>query len=776
VDNNCNIQIDDNVVSVTWYLDGDSDGYGLDSTTQDDCTQPVGYAPNGGDCDDAVAAVNPGAAEVCNSVDDDCDGTTDGPGSTDATQFYDDTDGDGYGDAATGQPECTAPFGTVADNTDCNDGDFDVHPNAPEVCNGADDDCDTLLDDGLTFTTWYADTDSDTWGDDAVTTSDCSQPAGYVARGGDCDDGDGLVSPSQPELCNGQDDDCNGLPDDNVIVQTWYVDGDSDGWGDTNSSTQSCTTVSGSVLQAGDCDDGNAAVNPDATEVCNAIDDDCDGTIDVNATDALTFYADTDGDGLGDPSAIVLACSQPPNASANSLDCDDSNASIGQLTFYLDGDNDGYGDSNSSVLGCVPPTGYVDVAGDCNDSRRGTNPGAAEVCNGRDDDCDGTIDVNATDARTWYVDGDNDTFGDPTQSSVACSRPSGTVLDHSDCDDGDPLIRPGAPEQCDTVDNDCNGLPDDNVVTSDWWPDSDNDGWGDASASPTANCLAPAGTVDNSADCNDADSSVNPNAIEVCDGIDQDCDALVDEDATDALFWYEDIDGDGQGNTSVAIIDCVQPPGYAAIDGDCDDTDPGTYNGAPERCDGIDNDCDGLIDDGVVVQTWYTDADGDGFGDTLTADDTCDPDPTQVLDGTDCDDTDAQTNPDAAEVPYDGADNDCDASTGDLDADLDGFDDLDHGGTDCDDTRADVHPGASDTPNDGLDADCDGLDGEPTTTDRDWTSDTDAGDTAIADGNIPKGCDCDSTGAPSGLGVMVLAVAAALRRRGAARPRRRPGP
>ncbi len=216
----------------------------------------------------------------------------------------------------------------------------------------------------------------------------------------DCDDSDPSVFPGATEFCNGVDDDCDGFVDNNAVDATlWYLDSDSDGFGDASIDSLDCSAPSGYVADKTDCDDSDPAVNPGAMEVCNGMDDDCDGDIDNNAADATTWYLDSDGDGFG-------------NGSTDSLDCS-------------------------------APSGYVADNTDCDDSDPAVNPGATEVCNGIDDDCDGGVDINAVDATTWYLDSDGDGFGDPAVDSVDCTMPSGYVADSTDCDDADPSIPPG---------------------------------------------------------------------------------------------------------------------------------------------------------------------------------------------------------------------------------------------------------------------------------------------------------------------------------------------
>jgi hypothetical protein len=138
VDDDCDGQIDEGV-KTTFYRDADGDAYGNADVTTQACNAPTGYVADNTDCNDADEAINPGATESCNGVDDDCDGQID---EGVKTTFYRDADSDSYGNADVTTQACTAPTGYVADNTDCKDADEAINPGATESCNGVDDDCD----------------------------------------------------------------------------------------------------------------------------------------------------------------------------------------------------------------------------------------------------------------------------------------------------------------------------------------------------------------------------------------------------------------------------------------------------------------------------------------------------------------------------------------------------------------------------------------------------------------------------------------------------------
>src|SRR6185369_14212661 len=128
---------------------------------------------------------------------------------------------------------CSAPAGYVDNNTDCDDSNKDVNPSAAEVCNGIDDNCNDVVDEGCTEYTYYADLDGDTYGDPNNTTNSVNStpPAGYVADNTDCDDGDAAIHPGVAEICNNIDDNSNGVADEGV-KSTFYRDADGDTYGD----------------------------------------------------------------------------------------------------------------------------------------------------------------------------------------------------------------------------------------------------------------------------------------------------------------------------------------------------------------------------------------------------------------------------------------------------------------------------------------------------------------------------------------------------------------
>jgi hypothetical protein len=546
IDNDCDGEVDEGVM-VAGFEDADGDGFGDELRPVEACELGTAAVTNANDCDDADGAVFPGATEVCNGIDDNCDGAVD-EGVT--LTVYDDLDGDGYGDTDSATERCAPEEGEVEVDGDCDDDDASAFPGGVEVCDEQDNDCDGETDEGVT-TTYYVDVDDDGYGGLAGTTEACSAPEGYAELTGDCDDGDPAYHPGALE------DDCTDPNDYNCDGSVAYADADADGWA-------ACE----------ECDDSRADVNPDAAEICNSIDDDCDGDIDD---------ADADVD-----------------------------LSTG-TTFYEDADSDGYGAAGSTLAACALPTGYVADNTDCDDTTASVSPGATEVCDSVDNNCDGTVDdddplLDTATGSPFYSDSDGDGYGDASAVTMACSEPSGTVSNSSDCDDSMAAVNPAATELCDGIDNDCDADIDDADADvtgqATWYLDVDGDGYGGSAASTDA-CTQPSGYTAAATDCNDGNSAINPGASEVCNSVDDDCDGLTDDadssvDLSTGSTYYYDADGDGYGLSSVTTASCAVPTGYATTGSDCNDSNSAVNPGATEVCDAADNDCDSLGDEGLT--------------------------------------------------------------------------------------------------------------------------------------------------------------------------------
>ena len=425
----------------TWFRDADGDGFGNPAVVTENCEpSPDGYVADGTDCDDADASSFPGAPESCDGADNDCDGAVD---ENVSSVWYVDDDGDGFGSGSGIDVICDGSSDSLVDNADdCDDGSASVNPAAVEICDGRDNDCDGAVS-------------SDELDDDGDGLNECG--------GDDCDDADATVGPGLPELCNGADDDCDGLtPADEL-------DDDADGYNE-------CADA--------DCDDASAGNYPGATETCDGADNDCDGIVDEN-----------DASDVG--------------------------------TWYLDADADGYGDASASITYCSAPAGYVADATDCDDTVAEVHPGAIEMCDEVDNDCEGTIDEAAHDESVWGADVDGDGFGSDTYADwlASCDQPAGYVENFDDCDDASAAINPDASEVSDDLaDNDCNGTIDDSAITC--WPDGDGDGYGDSSGGVYVESgVCDPGYVDHDSDCDDTNSTTNPAEDDPYgDGVDSDCD------------------------------------------------------------------------------------------------------------------------------------------------------------------------------------------------------------------------------------------------------------
>jgi len=317
--------------------------------------------------------------------------------------------------------------------------------------------------------------------DDADTTV---EPCGndQLDEGEDCDDGnrqDGDRCPSDcrwpADLCApcGAHSECGGAADLCVVL----TDGSFCG--------RACADATW-------CPDGFDCVNTDAdTRQCLPEGGLCSGCLDP----------DGDGYGLG---TMCLG-----------LDCDEvSGANHADAEEVCDGvDNDCDGEVDEGVSNACGGCGEV----------------PEEVCDGVDNDCDGEVDEGVPTVTGW-PDGDGDGHGARGSASVEVCALGGAVAgDALDCDDGNGAIFPGAEEVCDGVDNDCDDVADNGLSPVMVWPDVDGDGFGDGAAAPITACGVAAGQASNGDDCNDGDGGVRPTAGEVCDGIDNNCTGVVDE-------------------------------------------------------------------------------------------------------------------------------------------------------------------------------------------------------------------------------------------------------
>ena len=322
----------------------------------------------------------------------------------------------------------------------------------------------------------------------------------------------------------------------------------------------------------------------------------------------------------------VFGCTDPAATNYDpAATVDDGSCTYGSTTWYEDSDSDTYGNPNVSQMSTTQPPGYVLDNTDCDDTDGNVNPGATEVCDGVDNNCDGNTDEGVL--NTYYRDFDNDTYGNPGVTIMACSLPTGYVTNNLDCNDNNSLEFPG----------------------QEWFKDFDGDDYSDGvnltqCTRPTPIYYAASELTATSGDCDDEEAAAFPGNPEVCDGIDNNCNTLVDEGVL--ATFYLDFDSDGFGDPTEFIMVCDALPGYVDDNTDCDDNDPLEFPG----------------------QTWYKDVDGDLYGDgtsQVSCERPADYYVASELTATsgDCNDNDNTINPAASEVCGDGIDNNCDGNT-----------------------------------------------------------------------------------------------------------------
>ena len=462
-----------------------------------------------------------------------------------------DADGDGDGD---GDGDCGS-------DDECDDG---VFCNGSERCNPSDEGADGRGCIPASSGPCSEDQECEEEGRTCVSQVECDADGdghGIAECGGDdCDDGDANRYPGNTEVCDADnhDEDCD--------PRTYGVrDNDGDGEPDDR-----CCNFeeSGEAYCGTDCDDVRAGVNPRVPEVCDELDNDCDGEVDEDVLN--TFYADADGDGHGslDPEATTIeACTQPVGFATSRGDCDDDNAEVHpgavEECDEIDNNCDGAVDPgcecrDGNTIDCGIDTGECELGTLlCIDGAWSTCSGnvvpASEVCNGLDEDCNGVADNGVL--NTYYRDSDGDGYGDPSDSTEACSAPDGYVPDHRDCDDTQSSIHPGATELCDGYDTDC---------SSGGGPVTNEDADGDGHATMDVDICSGGSPGMPQDDCDDTNDNVYPGQIRY----------FGTENCPDGTEWCDSLDCCGSTMSiypSCSRVDvCTDEPEY---DYNCDGVD-----------------------------------------------------------------------------------------------------------------------------------------------------------------------------------------------------------
>ena len=395
--------------------------------------------------------------------------------------------------------------------------------------------------------------------------ADLDGHADHACGGSDCDDTRAAVHPGASEACDGTDDDCDGALDEGVQT-AFYRDDDGDGFGRADPIVRACTEPPGFAGAGGDCDDTSPDVHPGAVDACNEVDDDCDGTLDV---------------GCECTSGTSRACG-PIDASGAFL----------TLGICRTGAQDCVDGAWASCSGAVYPE-----PDDCEEPPV-------------DDDCDGIanegVDVEC------FADADGDTYApidavltrscpaaDPARGGCPVGTTPRAPFDaaSADCDDGDARAHPGAVETCDGSDEDCSGAIDDGTgAPRACYADGDGDGYAPSGASSTTSCTCPPGTTalpPLPPDCDDAAAGVHPGAVEICDasGVDENC-------AMGANEGCSCTPGQMRGCTEPGL--CAAGVQICASSGASAAWGPCSIAPQPEICDGRDQSCDGVIDDGFA--------------------------------------------------------------------------------------------------------------------------------------------------------------------------------
>ena len=342
-----------------------------------------------------------------------------------------------------------------------------------------------------------------------------------------------------PELCDLVDNDCDGDVDEDLDGLSCMVEND----------FGACAGLRACVTGDWEC----SAATP-APEACDGLDNNCDGQVDEAGADGCaTYHIDQDQDSYGGEETRCLCAPAGQYTTIGDTDCDDTDPlmqpGLTELCDGRDNDCDGLTDEDFDDLACVVENEHGACVGarTCEDGAFTCDAAtpAAEACDGADNDCDGDVDEeDAEGCELYVIDEDQDGYGGSVYKCLC--EPAGLyeVFNEDDCDDNEPLAQPGQPEFCDGIDNDCDGETDeqDAFGCQLYHLDADGDGFG---APDDVACLCePTGdyVATGAGDCADDFIDIHPDMTEVCNGYDDNCDGVVDADAFDTCWVNPDFD------------------------------------------------------------------------------------------------------------------------------------------------------------------------------------------------------------------------------------------
>lgn len=450
------------------------------------------------DCDDTNPWVHPNISEICNGIDDNCDNNTDEEGAHQCSYYFRDSDQDSYGLAEDKRCLCAPDHPYTSTKTqDCDDSNPVNYPFNQEICDGSDNNCNYVVDEANTpdCTVFYRDQDSDGYGSSE---SKClCGPDGFfkATESNDCSDGNPSINPGKSETCSTYkiDDNCDGdhyHPDDGT-GSLYYKDQDGDGFGDGDPERLCEPLGMYKVTKGEDCNDNAIQIHPNATEICNDVDDNCNNSTDESLS---RLCATSCGAGLEtcDSGSWVGCTAQAPKTCTNYISC-------------------------NSELMCV----------------NSCPAKPSETCNGVDDDCNGKTDEYLTRSCSTLCSSGLETCSYGNWGGCTATQPN-FCKNYDTCAWGDMCVSfcPGEPpETCNGKDDNCNGSVDEYLVqncnlgcgsgikTCSWGS------WSSCSTQAPKSCK-------NYDTCTDEDmctTSCPTKPTEVCNQSDDDCDGNTDE-------------------------------------------------------------------------------------------------------------------------------------------------------------------------------------------------------------------------------------------------------